>query len=407
MHLPFLIVSVLVGFSVATDHPNVIKAVGRDVSDVDIECNSNNILVTISTPADFNGMIYPKGLSKNSTCLAEYEHAGSKITYKLPLRSCNTMSHDTNDGVEYFNTVVIQPHHKLVTSLGRGFHVRCRYQTKNKTIGSDVGVNPIGTTQMVQEIPMPNCIMKIYQGRPDEHIVAEHVKIGDYLTLVISIDQQDIYGMKVTNCIVKDGLSWSEQPLINNEGCPIDEDIMGPFEYTQNVTSAHVTFPAHKFPFTSSVYYQCNIKLCLKQAGGCDDVPTMCDSTGHNVRRRRRRRQSNEVEDQGSLRDLRLQGEDVRDRSVEVFSGLYVNELGELEDDNDAPSSSPTRSDDDFCVSVRKFAIGIAIAGVLLMLAVILLVACIVHRRRRRKGSSTAGSSIYSGPYSNHAYSRD
>ncbi|GFV05215.1 ZP domain-containing protein [Trichonephila clavipes] len=113
--------------------------IGNKLSDVDIVCNSNNIEVTISTTGDdFSGMVYPKGLSENSTCLAEYEHAGNKIIYRLPLRSCNTMSHDVREGVEYFNTVVIQPHSKLVTSLGRGFHVRCRYQTKNnKTVGSE------------------------------------------------------------------------------------------------------------------------------------------------------------------------------------------------------------------------------------------------------------------------------
>ncbi|GBN86432.1 hypothetical protein AVEN_8375-1 [Araneus ventricosus] len=115
-------------------HPRYFLLVGNKLSDVDIECNSDSIEVTISTSGEeFNGMVYPKGLSDNSSCLAEYEHAGSKITYRLPLRSCNTMSHDISEGVEYFNTVVIQPHSKLVTSLGRGFHVRCRYQTKNQT----------------------------------------------------------------------------------------------------------------------------------------------------------------------------------------------------------------------------------------------------------------------------------
>lgn len=108
------------------------------LSDVNIECNSNNIRVKIVTGADFNGMIYPKGLSKNSTCLVEYNHAGSTVEYTLPLRSCNTMNHDINDGVEYFNTVVVQPHSRLVTNLGRGFHVRCRYETKNNTINSAV-----------------------------------------------------------------------------------------------------------------------------------------------------------------------------------------------------------------------------------------------------------------------------
>ena len=38
------------------------------------------------------------------------------ITYVLPLRSCNTMSTDVEEGMEYFNTVVVQPHRKLVTN---------------------------------------------------------------------------------------------------------------------------------------------------------------------------------------------------------------------------------------------------------------------------------------------------
>ncbi|GFT61183.1 ZP domain-containing protein [Nephila pilipes] len=319
------------------------------------------------------------------------------------------MSHDVKEGVEYFNTVVIQPHSKLVTSLGRGFHVRCRYQTKNnKTVGSDATNNNIGTTPSKELAPMPTCAMHIYVGRPNEHHIAEHARIGEYLTLVISIENQDTYGLKVTNCIVKDGLGWSEQPLINNDGCPIDPDLMGPFEYDSSLTRAQVSFPAHKFPFTASVYYKCNVKLCQKKvSGGCDDVPPVCDATGHNVRRRRRKRQSDaELQDKGSLEKLRLQDEDLRDKSVEVYGGLYVNEVDEDEEPEASSSLSP-RSDDEFCVSTRKFAIGIAIAGVLLMLAVILLVACIVHRRRRRKGTSTTGSSIYSGPYSNHAYSRD
>lgn len=379
------------------------KIEGGEASDVNIECNSNNIQVTLDAPHDFNGMIYPKGLSKNSTCMAEYTNVRDKIVYTLPLRSCNTMSTDVDDGVEYFNTVVVQPHRKLVTNQGRGFHIRCRYQTKEKTITNFFNVSMIGTTPLVATAPMPGCSMKIFVGDSEEEVVAENVKIGDPLTLVISIDYQDVYGMRVTNCLVRDGLNWGEQPLINNEGCPVDNEILGPFEYTLNKTRASVTFQAHKFPYTSSVYYQCNVRLCLKSSGGCDDVPPDCDDVRHNLRRRR------DVEAKGDLKAMEKQEQDVRDLSIEVFSGLYVNEVSDHEDPEVSaqPSSSASSSDHDFCVSSRKFAIGIAIAGVLLMLAVMLLVACILHRRRRRKGSSTAGSSIYSGPYSNHAYSRD
>ena len=62
------------------------------------------------------------------------------IKYTLPLRSCNTMSTDVLEGVEYFNTVVVQPHRKLVTNQGRGYHVRCRYQTEEKLLQNDFNV---------------------------------------------------------------------------------------------------------------------------------------------------------------------------------------------------------------------------------------------------------------------------
>ncbi|EZA55083.1 hypothetical protein X777_04550, partial [Ooceraea biroi] len=60
---------------------------------VQIECASESIIVRISTEGntDFYGLVYPRGLSKNSSCLQEYRSQPTPITYNLPLRSCNTM----------------------------------------------------------------------------------------------------------------------------------------------------------------------------------------------------------------------------------------------------------------------------------------------------------------------------
>jgi hypothetical protein len=43
----------------------------------------------------FSGMVYPKGLSSNSSCLSEYRSHKGILKYKLPLRSCNTMPKET------------------------------------------------------------------------------------------------------------------------------------------------------------------------------------------------------------------------------------------------------------------------------------------------------------------------
>lgn len=123
---------------------------------------------------------------------------------------------------------------KLVTDLGRGYHVRCRYKSreaaavtgneiiddkpealivnddvKNATDRREHG-RSLGTHDTTNETPMPGCHMKIYSGEN----IAENVKIGDPLTLKIYIDEQNMYGMHILDCNVRDGLGWGEQHLV-------------------------------------------------------------------------------------------------------------------------------------------------------------------------------------------------
>ena len=51
------------------------------VLDVGVLCNSEDITLTLTVTTDtFNGMIYPKGLSKNSTCMTEYIQQEVSVT---------------------------------------------------------------------------------------------------------------------------------------------------------------------------------------------------------------------------------------------------------------------------------------------------------------------------------------
>ncbi|XP_051172704.1 cuticlin-4 isoform X1 [Leptopilina boulardi] len=367
---------------------------------VQIECASESIIVHISTEGntEFHGLVYPRGLSKNSSCLQEYRNQPVPITYNLPLRSCNTMPTELDDGgIEYFNTIVVQPHLKLVTNQGRGFHVRCRYQTRDKVITNDQA-----QTAMLQSLPqqsmtpMPGCTMKIFSGDPTRHRVAENVKIGDPLTLVISIDKQDLFGLKISDCIVRDGLGWGEQRLINDRGCPVDGEIMGQFTYSEDKTEAKVNFQAHKFPYTASVYYQCNVRLCVKDGGGCSHTPPLCNE----VRRRRR-------DSSGEEKKVAEGLDGGTPATIEVYSGLYVNEASDLASRSDFADVFRERAFDDpnsICISPKTFTIAVIIASLILMLSVAAAI-FLVLAKRRHKSVSTTGSSIYSGPYTNTAYS--
>lgn len=124
------------------------------------------------------------------------------------------------------------------------------------------------SSDSTNEIPMPACHMKIYSGEK----LAENVKIGDPLKLMINIDKQDSFGLHITDCLVRDGIGWGEQKLIDADGCPMDQEILGPFSYDSDRTKATVAFPAHKFPYTTSVYYQCNVRMCSLGEDYCHKV---------------------------------------------------------------------------------------------------------------------------------------
>ncbi|KAJ2938170.1 hypothetical protein O0L34_g18510 [Tuta absoluta] len=359
-----------------------------------VACERDSMHITISLAQNensiyetFNGIVYPAGLGSNSSCLREYVSARGDLQYTLPLRGCNTMSTDNDDGtVEFHNNVIVQPHLKLVTGQGRGYAVKCRYRRRDLTNYHVYRPHPARLTSSDQIIDeneydeesglLPSVTMKIYKGDPDDNEVASNVRIGDTLTLVVSLEKQKQYGLLVSECAVKDGLGWAEQSLIADDGCPLDGEIMGMFQYSNDKQAARVAFPAHKFPYTASVYYTCEVKLCdLNHQSDCEPCT-------HKLNRVRRQ------SDEGSP------------AKVEVFSGLYVNEA-DSPDNEDVVSE---KKEDEICISQRNFAIGICIAGVILMICVIAAIACILARRRGKTYSRT-GSSLYSGPYTNTGYS--
>ncbi|XP_050669243.1 cuticlin-4 isoform X1 [Leptidea sinapis] len=359
-----------------------------------IACEKDNMHVTISLAQNhansvydtFNGIVYPAGLGSNSSCLREYVSARGDLQYTVPLKGCNTMSTDHEDGtVEYYNNIIVQPHLRLVTGQGRGYHVRCRYRRRDLTLynlhkpHADRLTNvkdDYDTDEFDEESGLlPSVTMKIYKGKPEEKQVASNVRIGDTLTLVVSLEKQRQFGVLVSECSVKDGLGWAEQSLIADDGCPLDGEIMGLFQYSTDKQEAQVSFPAHKFPYTASVYYTCEVKLCDL------NHPTDCEPCSH----KRVRRQL----DEGSP------------ATVEVFSGLYVNEADSL--DNDEVTSE--KKEDEICISHRNFAIGICVAGIILMICVIAAIGFILAKRRNPKTYSRTGSSLYSGPYTNTGYS--
>lgn len=146
---------------------------------------------------------------------------------------------------------------------------------------------------------------------------------------------------------------------------------MPAFEYANNFTRAAVSFPAHKFPHTSSVYYQCNVSLCINANGGCNQMhecnrlaapagpspnpnPSQSEPAGASAGVRRRRRFANP--DKPASQPVRRAGSatgrlesrpklvaaDEAAVSFDVYSGLLVSDGTEQQD---LPAASPAATD--------------------------------------------------------------
>ena len=91
-----------------------------------------------------------------------------------------------------------------------------------------------------------------------------------------------------------------------------------------------------------------------------------------------------------------------------MYDGLYVNEAAENEalEKADVARREKEASGAILCFNQRDFALAIAISGLILMIAVLFLICILCVRKRNSvKGSESGGSSIYSGGYTNTAYS--
>merc|ERR1711902_305998 len=78
---------------------------------------------------------------------------------------------------------------------------------------------------------------------------------------------------------------------------------------------------------------------------------------------------------------------DEKPQTINVYSGLYVNEAEDLDDDeinDDLLVDVRAYDPNTFCISQRSFAIGIAIAGLILMTAVVVAIMILVSKRRRK-----------------------
>lgn len=263
--------------------------------DLTVQCLADGVQVSIQL-GGFDGTIYVKGHSQDAVCRRQVtSHEDDVIDFKVNFGHCGLI-HD--DRGEAGFVLVIQKHPRLVTYRARAYHIKCVYQTGERTISLGFNVSMITTSGTIANTgPPPTCIMSIAAADGTEISSAE---IGDDLILKVDVQPDFIYGGYARSCVAKtmedDGEYQYE--VTDDNGCATDPTIFGNWDYDPHSKQLSARFNAFKFPSSNNLRFQCNIRVCF---GSCP--PVNCDGQDAYGRRRRR---SVDYEPSGSTELQRL-----------------------------------------------------------------------------------------------------
>ncbi|KAH8407238.1 hypothetical protein KR222_010952 [Zaprionus bogoriensis] len=240
---------------------------------VSIECRSGEMITKIRTSKLFDGKVYAKGAPKS--CAVNVNNS-LEFDFRMGYNDLECNVRQSAYG-RYMNDIVIQHHDMIVTSSDLGLAVSCQYDLTNKTVLNDVDLGVTGEIEssLSEEITIdsPNVVMKITsRDGSDMKRIAE---VGDPLALRFEIvEQNSPYEIFVRELVAMDGSDSAEITLIDANGCPTDQYIMGTIQKLSHNRKVLLSqFDAFKFPSSEVVQFRALVTPCIPR---CE--PVICDS---------------------------------------------------------------------------------------------------------------------------------
>jgi len=243
----------------------VAGAVTKELSacyNVSVDCRAGDMIATVRTSKIFQGKLYAKGAP--NSCAVDVENS-LEFVLRLPYT-------DLECGVQreamgrYTTEVILQHHDQIVTASDMGLSVACQYDLTNKSVSNEVDLGVVGDLKhsMAQEsiVDSPNVAMRVTDRRGEQTAAAQ---VGDPLALRFEIiDPNSPYDIFVRELVAMDGVDGSEIILLDGEGCPTDQRIMGALSRASDDQKALVShFDAFKFPTSEVVQFRALVTPCL------------------------------------------------------------------------------------------------------------------------------------------------
>lgn len=276
--------------------PQVPAAQMAQITSIDVDCAKESMVVRIKFDRVFGGLIYSKGFHSNLDChYVKYGTNKDSFQFTIRLDSCGSQWVDklSSGGQAYLeNVIIIQNEPGIQEIWDTSRSIRCFWEGNlEKTVTYAFNIDMLDTQIVSFSGDTATASMDIQLGKgPFAPSVNGLVKIGDTLTMVISIEGDPGFDVQVQQCIAHDGNRANAVTLTDERGCVLKKKLMGPWQKSTQTGRPGVSlvafsfFQAFKFPDQMEVFLECNVELCKN---GCDICPE--DAALFDVRTRPKR----------------------------------------------------------------------------------------------------------------------
>lgn len=262
--------------------------------------------INIEFNRPFNGIIYSKGYYNHPDCRYVKENSDqTKYTFTVSLNSCGTEFINAFDtqGQSYLENVLVLQNEAGIQEVWDTIRaVRCLWEgnlNKALSVALSVGMLTQEIVTFSGDTAMAKLDIQLGKG-PFATPANGLVKIGDTMTLVVSVTGDPGFDIQVKDCRAKDSTGENVVALTDDDGCVIKPKLFGAFQKTRNTGNtgasimAYAFFNAFKFPDVMDLMIECNVELCKTD---CE----MCTNPNQKLEPGRRRKREVHNEDRKSV----------------------------------------------------------------------------------------------------------
>lgn len=253
------------------------------IHEIDVQCAKDMMTINIEFNREFDGVIYSKGYYNNPECRYVTENSGQKkYTFTVSLNSCGTEfinAFDT-EGKSYLENVLVLQNEPGIQEVWDTIRaVRCLWEgnlNKSLSVALSVGMLSQEIITFSGDTAMARLDIQLGKG-PFAPNANGLVKIGETMTLVVSVTGDPGFDIQVKDCRARDSTGNNEIALTDENGCVLKPKLFGAFQKTRDTGNsgasiiAYAYFNAFKFPDVMDLMLECNVELCKTDCQACPD----------------------------------------------------------------------------------------------------------------------------------------